>query len=219
MTFPLAAEAVGDLAQAEASGEARTALGSARSRSLTERTGVKPARPRVRQPRAQTPVTARAATPTREGGSRPSGGGTRHPARPVNTFGSIKTTGGSGAHRAVVAEFILVVVLIAASPIFTRKGSGSHLYQAGDFVRLSATCLLFFVLALLSNSAGTARIAAAFGGLVTVGVMFSARDSVTAIASLFTPVSTASHTLSGQQMGLPNQGPGTAQVTGVANLP
>lgn len=95
--------------------------------------------------------------------------------------------GGTGAHKLVVAEFILVIILIGISPIMTRKPSGGHLYLANDFVRLTAACLLFFVLGLASNNPRSSRFAAAFGGLVTLGVMFNSLGAITAMANLFIP--------------------------------
>lgn len=95
--------------------------------------------------------------------------------------------GGSGAHKLVIAEFVLVILLIGISPIMTRKPAGGHVYLAGDFVRLTAACLLFFVLALAANNPRSARFAAAFGGLVTLGVAFNSLGALRATANLFIP--------------------------------
>lgn len=93
---------------------------------------------------------------------------------------------GSGAHRIVIAEFIACVVLIGMSPLLTRQSTNGHLYVANDFLRMSGVCLLFFILALLSNSPQMSRFAAAFGGLVTLGALYNASAAITALAELFT---------------------------------
>lgn len=93
----------------------------------------------------------------------------------------------------VIAEFILCVILIGMSPILTRPpGSSGHLYVANDFLRLTGVCLLFFILALLSNQPTSARFAAAFGGLVTLGAVVNANKAILAIATLFAPKGGAS---------------------------
>lgn len=89
------------------------------------------------------------------------------------------------AHRVVAAEFLLCVVLVGLGPIVIRKPKNGHVYEANDFVRLSALSLLFFVLALMSNTPRTAKLAAAFGGLVTLGVVYNAAPAVTAAGAVF----------------------------------
>lgn len=94
---------------------------------------------------------------------------------------------GSGtAHRVVIAEFAVCVVLVGADPVLTRKPTGTHVYLANDFLRLSAVCMIFFVLALMSNSEKSSKVAAAFGGLVTAGIAFNAKQAFTALTAIFT---------------------------------
>lgn len=208
MTVPLAAEAIGDVASASAaSGESTAALGS---RSVTQRTGVAPSRPRT-PTRTSSPATAPPAS-TRTGTGSQTGRGRGSGRRSSGGFTGPKLTSkGSGAHRLVIAEFLLCVVLIGLSPILVRQpGGDGHLYIANDFIRLSAVCLLFFVLALLANQPNTARWAAAFGGLVTLGTLFNASQAVTALGSIFT-ASTAHGTVA-------TGTPGGAQATGVSGL-
>ncbi len=181
MTLPVA-EAVGDLAQAGASGQAarRTA---ARSHSVTDRTGVKPTNPRPPRSgdRPSPPKSARISTGTARKRTTTGGGHSL-------TIPRFSGTGhGGGAHRLVIAEFIACIVLIGIAPILIRPAGNGHLYVANDFLRLSATCLLFFVLALMSNQPKSARFAAAFGALVTLGALFNASQGLTAVANLFTP--------------------------------
>lgn len=94
--------------------------------------------------------------------------------------------GGGGAHRLVIAEFALCVILIGADPVLTRKPASSHLYLANDFVRLTAVCGLFFILALMSNTEKMSKVAAAFGGLVTLGILYNATPALAAFGSIFT---------------------------------
>lgn len=96
------------------------------------------------------------------------------------------TGGGGTAHKVVIAEFILCVILIGLTPILMRKPNNGHLYVPNDFVRLSAVCILFFALALLSNGKRSARFAAAFGALVSLGVLYNATGSLNALGAIFT---------------------------------
>lgn len=93
--------------------------------------------------------------------------------------------GEGSAHRIVAAEFALCVVLVGMSPVVMRNPTNGHVYVPNDFVRLSAVALVFFVLALMSNNARGSRIAAAFGALVTLGVLYNASSSLTALGSIF----------------------------------
>lgn len=208
MTVPLAAEAIGDVASASAaSGEGTAALGS---RSITQRTGVAPSRPRP-PARTSSPATAPPAS-TRTGTGGQAGRGRGSGRRSSGGFTGPKLTGkGTGAHRLVIAEFLLCVVLIGLSPVLVRPpGSDGHLYVANDFIRLSAVCLLFFVLALLSNQPNTARWAAAFGALVTLGTLFNTSQAITALGSIFTASTARGTTATGTA--------GGAQATGVSGL-
>jgi len=90
-----------------------------------------------------------------------------------------------GSHKVVAAEFILCVALVGIGPLLMRKPNGGHVYTPNDFVRLSAIVIVFFVLALMSNSAKGGRIAGAFGALVTLGVLYNASGAVTALGSIF----------------------------------
>lgn len=98
----------------------------------------------------------------------------------------------TGATKIVAAEYAACVVLIGAAPILTRApDSAGHVYKANEFVRLSAVSLLFFILALLSAGPRTGRIAAAFGALVTLGVVFNARGAIAAVGQIFTAAKSA----------------------------
>lgn len=202
MTLPLAAEAVGGLAGAGGAGAAAAGTeagaggaavrSTAARRSVTARTGVQPTSPKP--PATKPPASGR----TGKGSASSSASSkrtSRSRALSIPKFSGLK--GGSGAaHKVVIAEFVLCVVLIGIAPILVRPpapdGSGrEHVYLANDFVRLTATCLLFFVLALLANQPRSARFAAAFGGLVVLGAAFNANKAFIAVSSLFTTPKTA----------------------------
>jgi hypothetical protein len=213
MALPIAAEAAGGLvgaggaaagtgaagagAAAGAEGAGGAAVRSAAGRqSVTARTGVKPTSPKT--PADKPPASGRTGKGSASSSASDSAKSKKGPDRgrslKIPKFSGLK--GGSGAHKLVIAEFILCVVLIGIAPILVRPpapdGSGrEHVYLANDFVRLSATCLLFFVLALMANQPRSAKFAAAFGGLVVLGAAFNANKAFIAVSSLFTTPKTA----------------------------
>lgn len=211
MTVPIAAEAVGELASVEgtaaagagAAGEGAGAVrGAAADRSITGRTGVTPPKPKATSPAGGRPAGKPAAGESapesgRKGNGAPdkkgSGGKSQQRKIKMPKYSGIKGSG--AAHKIVIAEFILCIVLIGAAPILVRppgkdSGGKAHLYVANDFLRLTATCLLFFVLALLANEPRSAKFAAAFGGLVTLGAVYNANKAFISLAALF-PTKTA----------------------------
>lgn len=114
----------------------------------------------------------------------------RAAAREGLTLPKFPLSGASGAaHKVVVGEFVVCVVLLGMTPIMTRTVNNGQLYAAEDFVRLTAVCVLFFVLALFANNPRSARIAAAFGALVTLGVLYNASQTLTALGNIFTNAS------------------------------
>jgi hypothetical protein len=86
---------------------------------------------------------------------------------------------------ALLAEFVLCAVIVGLSPATDRH----HDDTAADWMaRASAVCGLFFLLSVLSSAGGrSARIAAGFGGLVTLTLLVSERDVFTALARRLTP--------------------------------
>jgi hypothetical protein len=103
-------------------------------------------------------------------------------------------------HRIVLAEFAVCIVLIAASPVLTprTKASGATVAVdataslAGPLVRLTAVCVVFFVLALMATGPKAGKVAAAFGGLVVAGTALNATDMFTALGHAFTGTASAS---------------------------
>jgi hypothetical protein len=101
-------------------------------------------------------------------------------------------------HRIVIAEFLATVLIIAAAPFLVPRdtSSGTPAEEAAAAVkslalskpltRLTAVCVIFFVLALTANGERTGRVAAAFGALVMLGAMLNATDTWTALGQVFT---------------------------------
>lgn len=91
--------------------------------------------------------------------------------------------GTGGARRALVAEFAICLVVVALSPITSRKRDE----PAGPFMkRMTALLGVFFILGLISaGGRGMARAAAAFGGVITVALAVSERDLFTELARIF----------------------------------
>lgn len=184
VAIPLVEEAAAGGAAAGEGAAATEGTSTLGGKSVTERTGITPKRP------ASPRQSPRPAQSGRKGqGSSNQSGGKGGKGGKSRGFPKGKITGGKGtaAHKLVIAEFILCVILIGLTPIIMRQpGENGHLYVPNDFIRLTAVCLLFFVLALLSNSPRSSRFAAAFGGLVTLGVLFNANQAILAIGNIFT---------------------------------
>ena len=122
--------------------------------------------------------------------------GSQAASRSYNTVVLGKGTSGSTRtyHRIVLAEFVIAVVLVGLSPVLTpRKGTkpeaaaaGAAVTLAGPLVRLTAVCVVFFVLALMATGAKAGRVAAAFGALVVLGVLLNATDEIGLLAKALT---------------------------------
>jgi hypothetical protein len=92
-------------------------------------------------------------------------------------------SGGGGFRRILVAEFLVCMVIAALSPLTDRKKDEP---ATAHMKRLTAIMGLFFVLGLVSaGGRGAAKLAAGFGGLVTVTLAISDRDLFMKIGSIF----------------------------------
>lgn len=121
-----------------------------------------------------------------QGASRGGGRGRSSGLFPGGAPKGFKITGeGGSAHKLVIAEFIAAVVLVGLTPILMRQPNNGHVYVPDDFVRLTAVCLVFFVLALLANTPKASRVAAAFGALVLLGISYNAAGSLQVISDIF----------------------------------
>lgn len=94
----------------------------------------------------------------------------------------------AGYTRWILAEFVVCTLVVASHPFLApRKGqdtSPATKSLAMPVVRLTAVCLIYFVLALMANGPRAGRIAAAFGGLVMVGTIMNATDSMATITAM-----------------------------------
>jgi hypothetical protein len=92
---------------------------------------------------------------------------------------TITFAGQTTYHRWVMAEFIGCVVLTGMTPLLDEpkdvEGQGittqAALFGADALLRLTALCVVFFILALLSNHEKSGKFAASFGGLITAGIL------------------------------------------------
>lgn len=97
-------------------------------------------------------------------------------------------------HRIVLAEFVGTVLVIGLAPILvpntksTTAETGeviASLTFAGPLIRLTAACIVFFLLALLAAGEKTGKVAAAAGGLILAGAVLNATDTWGALAKAF----------------------------------
>jgi hypothetical protein len=96
-------------------------------------------------------------------------------------------------HRFILAEFLACLMMVVASIILVpaqtaSEGAGDSTRSfAKELVQLTAICIVFFVLALMASGAKTGKVAAAFGGLVTLGVAWNASGIFSALAKAIGP--------------------------------
>jgi hypothetical protein len=93
------------------------------------------------------------------------------------------------ARQAIVAEFAVCMVVAGLSPLTDQKrGDGPGAFMR----RMTALMGVFFILGLVSTAGrGAAKAAAAFGGLVTLGLLVSERNLFVKLAGAFGSVSDA----------------------------
>lgn len=90
----------------------------------------------------------------------------------------------TGARRILVAEFVISTLIVGLSPLTDKHKTDP---PAAYVKRVTALALLYVGLGLASTGGrGASKIAAAFGGLVTLALLVSARDVFTVIAQRFT---------------------------------
>ena len=132
----------------------------------------------ARQPAAPPPPAPRPASqqpPPAASGQRRQGGQQRQrPKAPVTR----KAPSAPAYQNVILVEFVLAVLLVAATPFAKKNQPGLSPYVAADVMQLVAITVAYFILALVSSaSGGAARFAAWFGGLIllTVGLGEAAR--------------------------------------------
>lgn len=112
------------------------------------------------------------------------------------------------ARQLLTAEFVLCVAILALSPLTDKhKSEGPQAFLR----RGAAICALFFILGLISSGGrGATKVAAGFGGLVTLTLLVSSRDVFAVLAKKFNSTkegpagpdeSTAGGDLAGESVG------------------
>jgi hypothetical protein len=121
--------------------------------------------------------------------TRPSGGGAAAPAstpgrggptvQPVVGLGGRgggSTGGGRSYQGAILAEFLVAVLVVAFLPLASGPGDGKtgpSPYRVNDMIQLVAIGAVYFILALFSNGERSGRVVAWFGGLLVVGILIA----------------------------------------------
>lgn len=87
------------------------------------------------------------------------------------------------ARQLLTAEFVICVAILALSPLTDKhKTEGPQAFLR----RGAAICALFFILGLISSGGrGATKVAAGFGGLVTLTLLVSSRDVFAVLAKKF----------------------------------
>lgn len=121
-------------------------------------------------------------------------------------------TGSQATYRkALIAEFLICLVLLAFSPLAKKPG---EMGPVRFMKRGTATAALFVVLGLVSSAgAGAAKASAAFGGLVTLVLLVDQREAFGKLSEILTdPDDEAEDAQS-------SLGPPTDEDTGGADFP
>ena len=146
-----------------------------------------PARPKP-SPRVQSPAPAQSRTRQRKAPARPAGGTSR---RQIGSAAT-RTARSAGAQhltdyqKVIAAEFVLAELLVAATPVATRKNTpGLSPYQARDMTKLLALGMVYFLLELLSIPQGWGRLMAWFGGLVLLTVGLNEAANIASDLNIF----------------------------------
>lgn len=138
-------------------------------------------RPAGKPPAGSPPAGGARPQPRTPAARRPAGRGFAPAAKKLTLFGT-----GKAAVKIVAAEFVICLVALGIAPVVQRKPNNGHLYVADDFVRLTAMSLVFFTLGLTANTPRGGKFAAAFGGLVTLGVLNNSTGTFSTIGNVFT---------------------------------
>jgi hypothetical protein len=94
------------------------------------------------------------------------------------------SSGGFNAHRVLVMEFVICIIILGLFPL--TKGEDDKLSPGAWMKKGSAVCSLFLLLGLLSSGGKTAaKVATAFGGIVTLTLLVNERTIFVRIAELF----------------------------------
>lgn len=99
----------------------------------------------------------------------------------------------TGAHRLLIAEFLIVIITIGLSPLGRDDTDDDDHKAAGDWVRkASAACALWIVLGLIASvGPRSSKAAAGFGGLVALVLLIDQRSVWTKLAEVLDPTAAA----------------------------
>lgn len=84
--------------------------------------------------------------------------------------------GGRSYQGAILAEFLVAVLVVAFLPLASGPGDGKagpSPYRVNDMIQLVAIGAVYFILALFSSGERSGRIVAWFGGLLTLGILIA----------------------------------------------
>lgn len=97
------------------------------------------------------------------------------------------TRSGANYQGIILAEFIGAVLLVAATPIATKKDqTGISPYEGSDMIKLGSITIVYFLLALLSaGGSGAGRFGAWFGGLILLVVGLGEATSIAKVLDVF----------------------------------
>jgi len=156
--------------------------------SRTRSTGQQTVPPPQRRARAEPSTLGDGQEGTRRHGARQDQQQQERP-RPARTRPDDGPIGPQNTYqRWIVAEFLACVAIIATAPFLTPRSSTEDVSApslAGPLQPLSAVCIVFFVLALAAGGPRSGRIAAAFGGLVTLAALLHATDAIKGVSLIF----------------------------------
>jgi hypothetical protein len=90
------------------------------------------------------------------------------------------TPGGRNYQGAILAEFLVAVVVVAFLPLASGPGDGKQgpsPYRVNDMIQLVAIGAVYFILALFSSGERSGRVVAWFGGLLVLGILIAKTGS------------------------------------------
>jgi len=114
--------------------------------------------------------------------------------------------------RVIVAEFIVVVLVVALAPFTRKQRDNVSPYYGQDLVQLVAIMAAYFVLGLVAQAGqGSARVAAWFGGLLAVGIGLGEAAYLAKVFDLFGAVQAKASQPAGESQGPQDAGAAPTQ--------
>ena len=186
MTIIAAEAAPAATAEAESAVAARGARAAGRAPSARPR-GRPAARPSTGGRAARRPETAGDLAAASATGGYERARGQRNHGKRSSPFAT-----GTSHHKIIAAEFFAAIAIVTIEPLISpgapssKGGTGPSPYGRPELVRIGGVMTIFFILALVSHGR-PGKMAAAFGALVDLGVLFRAsqRGALTGLGSVF----------------------------------